>query len=86
MAAVGYDRTLKQLMTKMKKLKEAYRAQKKEVDCGGGGRPRTNPHFDLLDSVLGDKPANQTTGALNSATASVAQTSNDSDSGKFNVL
>lgn len=96
MAAVGYDRTLMQLMTKMKKLKAAYRAQKKEMGCSDRGPPRTNPHFDLLDSVLGNRPVNQTTGVLNSATASamlssvvddsVAQTSNDSDSGKFDVL
>lgn len=35
----------------------------------GRGRPKWNWHTDILNSVLGDLPANRASGALNSATA-----------------
>ncbi|XP_060776410.1 uncharacterized protein LOC132885900 [Neoarius graeffei] len=69
MAAAGYESTLEQISNKLKKLKKDYRDQKKDLGRSGNGRPRKNPHFDILDSVLGDRQANNATGALNSATA-----------------
>ncbi|KAL7395960.1 hypothetical protein ABVT39_026222 [Epinephelus coioides] len=51
-----------------KKLKGALRI-KPVLGRSGNGRSRKNPHFDVLDSVLGDRPACQVTRALNSATA-----------------
>ncbi|KAK7128316.1 hypothetical protein R3I94_016776 [Phoxinus phoxinus] len=70
MAAAGFNRTIEQINNKLKKLKKDYRDQKKELGRSGNGRPRCrNPHFEVLDSVLGDRPACQITRALNSATA-----------------
>ena len=69
MAAAGYERTVEQISNKLKKLKKDYRDQKKDLGKSGNGRPRKNPYFDVLDSVLGDRPACNVTGALNSATA-----------------
>lgn len=69
MANAGYDRNAEQLINKIKKLKKEYRDQKKQLGRSGNGRPKKqNPHFDILDSVLCDRPACKTTGALNSAT------------------
>ena len=56
MATTGYDRSILQISNKLKKLKKDYRDQKKELGRSGSGRPKTSPHFDLLDSVLGDRP------------------------------
>lgn len=69
MAAAGYDRSIDQINNKLKKLKKNYRDQRRNLDRGGDMPPRGNPHFDALDSFLGDRPACRTTGALNSATA-----------------
>ena len=69
MAAAGYERTVEQISNKLKKLKKDYRDQKKDLGKSGNGRPRKNPYFDVIDSVLGDRPACNVTGALNSATA-----------------
>ncbi|KAL0963807.1 hypothetical protein UPYG_G00313840 [Umbra pygmaea] len=70
MAAAGFIRTREQINNKLKKLKMDYRDQKKELARSGNGRPSSrNPHFEVLDSILGDKPAFQITGALNSPTA-----------------
>lgn len=63
MAAAGYNRTIEQISNKLKKLKMEYRDQKK------GPRRRRNPHFEILESVLGTRPACQQTGPLNSETA-----------------
>ncbi|KAI3376715.1 hypothetical protein L3Q82_017141 [Scortum barcoo] len=52
--------------------------QIRELRRCGAGRPRKNLHFDLLDSVLGDRPACQLTGALNSATAMLEDMVDDS--------
>ncbi|XP_056100597.1 uncharacterized protein LOC130101820 [Rhinichthys klamathensis goyatoka] len=69
MAAAGFNRTIEQINNKLKKLKKDYRDQKKELGRSGNGRPRSrNTHFEVLDSVLGDRPACQVTGALNSTT------------------
>ncbi|XP_030612257.1 uncharacterized protein LOC115799302 [Archocentrus centrarchus] len=68
----GYNRTPEQITNKLKKLKKDYRDHKKEVFKGGAGRSsrgRNAVHFDVLESVLGPRPANQRTGALNSTTA-----------------
>ena len=69
MAAAGYERSIKQLVNKLKKLKKDYRDQRKVLERSGSGQHQRNIHFNLLHSVMGDRPANQTTGALNSATA-----------------
>ncbi|CAM4572677.1 unnamed protein product [Leuciscus chuanchicus] len=70
MSIAGYQRSVDQLINKIKKFKKDYWDQKKELGrSGNGGRQRRSPHFDVLDSILGDRPACQTTGALNSATA-----------------
>ncbi|KAL2102143.1 hypothetical protein ACEWY4_001311 [Coilia grayii] len=70
MANAGYDRNVEQIINKIKKIKKEYRDHKKELGRSSNGRPKKhNPHFDTLDSVLGDRPACKTTGALNSATA-----------------
>ncbi|KAI3355679.1 hypothetical protein L3Q82_004273 [Scortum barcoo] len=68
MATAGYDRNIEQINNKLKKLKKDYRDQKRELRRSGAGWPRKSPHFDLLNSVLSDRPACQLTGALNSAT------------------
>ncbi|XP_029985217.1 uncharacterized protein LOC115415717 isoform X2 [Sphaeramia orbicularis] len=59
MAVAGYERSLEQLINKLKKLKRDYRNQKRLF--GSSGRPHGPSYFDLMDSVLGDRPANQTT-------------------------
>ncbi|XP_032363145.1 uncharacterized protein LOC116675457 [Etheostoma spectabile] len=70
MSVAGYQRSTDQLINKIKKLKKDYRDQKKELGrSGSGGQQRRSPYFYVLDSILGDRPACQTTGALNSATA-----------------
>ncbi|CAL8255013.1 unnamed protein product [Boreogadus saida] len=68
MTAAGYDRSAEQIVNELKKLKD-FRDHKKDLGRSGNGRPRKGPHFDVLDSVLGDRPACKITGALNSATA-----------------
>lgn len=68
MAVAGFERNAEQISNKLKKLKKDYRDQKKDLGRSGNGRPCRNLHFDVLDSVLGDRPACQVTGALNSAT------------------
>ena len=79
MAAAGYDRSAEQIVNKLKKLKD-FRDQKKDLGRSGNGRP---------DSVLGDRPACQITGALNSATAMLESMVDESliqstpDIGKF---
>ncbi|XP_036382907.1 trihelix transcription factor GTL1-like [Megalops cyprinoides] len=69
LAAAGYDRSVEQINNKLKKLRKEYRDQKKNPGQSGSGRTRINPHFDLLDSVLGDGPACQQPGAFSSVTA-----------------
>ena len=78
MAAAGYDRGTDQLLNKIKKLKKEYRDQKKDLGRSGSGRPKKSPYFDILESVLGDRPACQVTGALNSATAMLEAIVDDS--------
>ena len=69
MAVAGFERNVEQINNKLKKLKKDYRDQKRDLERSGNGRKHRNPHFDVLDSILGDRPASKTTGALNSATA-----------------
>ncbi|XP_028296927.1 uncharacterized protein LOC114458725 [Gouania willdenowi] len=66
MAAAGYTRTVDQLLNKLKKLKKDFRDQKRELGCSGSGRV-VSPHLEMLNAVLGDRPANVSTGALCSA-------------------
>lgn len=69
MATVGYNRNIKQIS---KKLKKEYWDQKKELGQSSSARSHRNPHFELLNSVLGDRPARQLTKALNSLSTSGA--------------
>jgi len=57
LAAAGHQRTL-QISNKLIKLKKDNRDQNKHLGRRGHGRPRKNPHFEILDSALGDRPAN----------------------------
>ncbi|XP_028298447.1 uncharacterized protein LOC114460738 [Gouania willdenowi] len=66
MAAAGYTRTVDQLLNKLKKLKKDSRDQKRELGCSGSGRD-VSPHLEMLNAVLGDRPANTSSGALCSA-------------------
>ncbi|XDV26617.1 hypothetical protein PO909_030273 [Leuciscus waleckii] len=77
MSAARFDRNVEQISNKLK-LKEEYRDQKKDLGRSGNGRPYRNPHFDVLDSVLSDRPACQVTGALNSATIMLESMVDDS--------
>uniref|UniRef100_A0A3Q0RHI4 Myb/SANT-like DNA-binding domain-containing protein n=1 Tax=Amphilophus citrinellus TaxID=61819 RepID=A0A3Q0RHI4_AMPCI len=69
--SAGFSRTPEQMVNKLKKLEKDYRDHKKELSkhSAGRSRGRNAVHFDVLDSVLGHRPANQLTGALNSTTA-----------------
>lgn len=84
----GCSRNVEQISNKIKKLKE-YRGQKKDLGRSGNGRPRRNPHFNILDAVLSDRPACQVSRALNSATIMLESMVDDSrqqsctDPGKF---
>ncbi|XP_047674642.1 uncharacterized protein LOC113637542 [Tachysurus fulvidraco] len=89
MAAAGFNKSVGQINNKLKKLKKEYRDQQKDLGRSGSCRPHRNPHFDVLDSVLGDRPTFQPTGALNSATLILEGMANNSlekshtDPGKF---
>ena len=64
MSGGGYERSMEQIINKLKKLKKDYRDQKKDLGRSGNGRPRcNNPHYEMLDAVLGDRPACNATGA-----------------------
>ena len=69
LAKARFTRTQEQIINKLKKLKKDYRDSKKELSKSGAGRGNMLPYYDLLDGVMGQRPANQMTGALNSATA-----------------
>ncbi|XP_030269989.1 zinc finger and SCAN domain-containing protein 20-like isoform X2 [Sparus aurata] len=69
MAKAGFTRTPDQIINKLKKLKKDYRDTKKDLSKSGAGHGDTGDSYELLDSVMGHRPANQVTGALNSATA-----------------
>lgn len=89
MVTAGFDRNVEQINNKLKKLKKDYRDQKKDLGRSGNGWPRRNPYFDILGSVFGDRPACQLTGTLNSATATLEATVDDTllqsstNAGKF---
>ncbi|XP_033932389.1 uncharacterized protein [Pseudochaenichthys georgianus] len=70
MATAGYDRSILQISNKLKKRKKDYRDQKKELGRSGSGRPKSSPHFDLLDSVLGDRPTSGLGSTVNSLSLS----------------
>lgn len=69
LAKAGFSRTSDQIINKLKKLKKDYRDTKKDLGKSGAGRGDTCHSYELLHSVMGQRPANQLTGALNSATA-----------------
>lgn len=64
LAKAGYVRTPEQIINKIKKMKKEYRDGKTKV----GKRSNLAKCFDLLDGVLGCRPADLQAGALNSAT------------------
>lgn len=79
----GFRRSTEQVTNKLKKLRKEYRDQKMKASKS------SNKHvnYEVLDSVLGHRPASQLTGALNSETAMLdtdaeSQASAD-DLGKF---
>lgn len=78
MAAAGYDRSVDQIINKLKKLKKEYREKKRDIERSGNGRLRKFPHFEVIDAVLGVRPACQLAGSLNSATAICGSTMNPS--------
>ena len=90
MTVAGYDRSSDQIVNKLKKLKKDFRDPKKDLGRSGNGRPKKGPHFDVLDSVLGDRPPCQITGALNPGSAMLESMKDESliqstpDIGKFN--
>ena len=69
MAKAGFTRTPDQIINQLKKLKKDYRDTKTDLSKSGAGYGDTGDSYELLDSVMGHRPANQVTGALNSATA-----------------
>ncbi|XP_023673077.2 uncharacterized protein [Paramormyrops kingsleyae] len=64
LAKAGYVRTPEQIINKIKKMKKEYRDGKTKL----GKRSNLAKCFDLLDGVLGCRPADLQSGALNSAT------------------
>ncbi|XP_033969242.1 uncharacterized protein LOC117468965 isoform X1 [Trematomus bernacchii] len=66
MATAGYDRTVEQICNKLKKVKKDYWDQKRDLGRSGSGHPKTSPHYDLLDSVLGDRPTSGFGSTVNS--------------------
>ena len=70
LAKEGFNRTADQIINKLKKLKSDYRDAKKELSKSGAGTEDVDyPFYDLMDSALGHRPANQLSGCLNSSTA-----------------
>ena len=69
LASAGFTRTIDQIINKLKKLKKDYRDTKKDLNKSGHGRPELDPSYEILDTVLGCRPANQLEGALNSSLA-----------------
>ncbi|XP_048886512.1 mediator of RNA polymerase II transcription subunit 12-like isoform X2 [Brienomyrus brachyistius] len=63
LAKAGYVRTPEQIINKIKKMKKEYRDGKTKL----GKRSNLAKCFDLLDGVLGCRPADLQSGALNSA-------------------
>lgn len=69
LSTAGYNRSFDQIVNRLKKLKTEYRELKKNQS--GSEQPQSNPYFEVLDSVLGDRPACQLDEALNSSAAIV---------------
>ncbi|KAJ4920942.1 hypothetical protein JOQ06_023086, partial [Pogonophryne albipinna] len=70
MATAGFDRTVEQIGNKLKKAKKDYRDQKRDLGRSGSGRPKASPYFDLIDSVLGDRPTSCFGSTVNSLSLS----------------
>jgi len=69
-ASAGFDRTVEQIANKLKKVKKDYRDQKRDLGRSGSGRPKASPHYELLDSVLGDRPTSGYGSTVNSLSLS----------------
>ncbi|XP_028310787.1 uncharacterized protein LOC114468223 [Gouania willdenowi] len=79
MSTAGYERSVDQLINKLKKLKKDYRDQKKELGRDGICRQKRWPHFTLMNAVLSERPSkNGSRRALSSATAGTDPTVLDS--------
>ncbi|KAL3066166.1 hypothetical protein OYC64_016167 [Pagothenia borchgrevinki] len=70
MATAGFDRSVEQIANKLKKVKKDYRDQKRDLGRSGSGRPKASPHYELLDSVLGDRPTSGYGSTVNSLSLS----------------
>ncbi|RXM33887.1 Trihelix transcription factor GT-2 [Acipenser ruthenus] len=64
---LGYNRSLKQCQEKIKKLKQEYK-KIKEHNSKSGADHKKGKYYDIVDSVLGHRPAALRAGAVNSAT------------------
>ncbi|KAI9536836.1 hypothetical protein NQZ68_031145 [Dissostichus eleginoides] len=64
MARAGFDRTLEQINNKLKKLKKGYRDHKRDPGRSAKGGPKHSPHYEVLDSVLGDRPQSGTVNSI----------------------
>ncbi|XP_062849330.1 zinc finger protein with KRAB and SCAN domains 2-like [Trichomycterus rosablanca] len=71
LAKAGYFRSKEQVINKLKKLKKEYRDSKKVLSRNGPARNNWSAYYNILDGVLGKRPAIEMTGALNSATATL---------------
>ncbi|KAL3045345.1 hypothetical protein OYC64_013588 [Pagothenia borchgrevinki] len=78
MANAGFYRTVEQIGNKLKKVKKDYRDQKRDLGRSGSGRPKTSPHYDLLDSVLGDRPTSGFGTTVNSLSLTLIMLQDDS--------
>ncbi|XP_035679810.1 uncharacterized protein LOC118418060 [Branchiostoma floridae] len=56
MSEAGFERTLKQIQTKMRDMRYRYRKAKRDNQKSGAG-PSTCPFYAELDKMLGDRPA-----------------------------
>ncbi|KAK9973053.1 hypothetical protein ABG768_023802 [Culter alburnus] len=73
----GFIRSTDQIINKLKKLRKEYRDQKRKPSKRGSGHSNKTFDHEIMESVLGHRPASQLNGALNSATATL-ETNDDS--------
>ncbi|XP_063075945.1 zinc finger and SCAN domain-containing protein 29-like [Engraulis encrasicolus] len=70
---LGFSRTSDQIVNKLKKLKKDYRDTKRDLSKSGNSRPELDESYEMLDAVMGCRPANSVEGSLNSATAAAIE-------------
>ncbi|KAF7219862.1 zinc finger and SCAN domain-containing protein 20 [Nothobranchius furzeri] len=69
MSVAGYHKSVDQLTNKLKNLQKEFRDHKRELGRIGHWSPQQNTYFEILNSVMGDEPEDQSVEALNSNTA-----------------